>query len=484
MINISAYRVGGVTYVNFEGEHMQSQSPELYTLYLEYKADPTPDKENELIALLNPKVGMARSLGLELDGDNLFLPGTRCPVPTAVLPTLEEYAKHKWDVTPIVNFIKRLSLNPSEHCRKHLFTFIEKHGVLLTDEGYLVLYKAVREKDASEDDYTPDVAAQYIECIKAGIDPAKTYVSVDNGDVEFLYPGDYTPAQEASFSQDDAVVGTVAGIFHNIEKHIPEKRTMYTDIHSGTMDIGLRQLIRMPRSKVDPDTRNSCSYGLHVGTARYVQSFGGHNCPVFACLVDPSWIVAFPDHDDSKMRTEAYYTYAMMDRSQGNWKEIEGSFFEADLRAIEKKDLEDAAARIDEVDLESLSDVELEAVLARKKIVAQRLVELDTVEPDDSVNAAPVNAPHSFDTNDPTGQTIIDADDDELDWDSDEDEPHSLDDWDTSSFDDAVRPGQGTSRQVARLWYIDFLDDNEDCDFGFSTFVDLLSREYGVTVIA
>lgn len=403
-MKISAVRAGNTTHIIMDGKHITSTDKELFGLIQTHMASPTPDTETAILEQLNPRLRMARKLNLDVKDGHLYLRGDGCPVPEDILPTLEEYVENGWNNTPIINFIKRLALNPSDHVRAHLFTFARKHGIQLNQDGFLILYKAVAMKDLSEHDYTGRVTQEYLRLRKLNLNPNDTLVVKKNDDVVFMHPGTWEPED----AKGEDALGTVLGIFQNIDAHIPKKRTIYTDKHTKTMEIGLRQLVRMPREKVDPNTNNSCSYGLHVGTHSYVKKFGAAHDPVFACLVCPSWIVAFPNDDDSKMRTEAYYTYALMDRSDdAAWTEIEGSYFETDLRGIEAEDMAIKQKQLDEIDLSSLSGAELDRIISAKSVVKQRLVALTNVTPDSSVNSAPVNAPHSFDTNDPTGKTKI-----------------------------------------------------------------------------
>lgn len=55
----------------------------------------------------------------------------------------------------IVNFWKRLKLNPLESARNELFLFLEHNGLPLTKEGYFIAYKTVRNDYYSSHGYTP-----------------------------------------------------------------------------------------------------------------------------------------------------------------------------------------------------------------------------------------------------------------------------------------------------------------------------------------
>jgi hypothetical protein len=58
--------------------------------------------------------------------------------------------------------------------------------------------------------------------------------------------------------------------------------------------------------KADTNGLNSCSYGLHVGSWKYVSSFANIDDHIIICEVNPKNIAAIPSHDTSKMRCFEY----------------------------------------------------------------------------------------------------------------------------------------------------------------------------------
>lgn len=78
----------------------------------------------------------------------------------------------------------------------------------------------------------------------------------------------------------------------------------WTDKHTGTIDNSIGKVVSMPREQVDPNRRNECSYGLHVGTLAYASVFGSR---VILVKVNPKDCIAVPkDHDCSKLRVCQY----------------------------------------------------------------------------------------------------------------------------------------------------------------------------------
>lgn len=78
----------------------------------------------------------------------------------------------------------------------------------------------------------------------------------------------------------------------------------YRDCHSQTFDNTPGRVLSMPPEKVDPNRRNHCSYGFHVGSWEYASHFGPVTLEV---LVDPKDAIAVPeDHSCQKMRVCKY----------------------------------------------------------------------------------------------------------------------------------------------------------------------------------
>jgi len=79
----------------------------------------------------------------------------------------------------------------------------------------------------------------------------------------------------------------------------------YTDLHTGTMDNSVGQVVEMPRSMVDDNPNNTCSSGLHVASFDYAKDFGRGR--LLICEVAPEDVVSVPvDYDQQKMRTCKY----------------------------------------------------------------------------------------------------------------------------------------------------------------------------------
>lgn len=79
----------------------------------------------------------------------------------------------------------------------------------------------------------------------------------------------------------------------------------FTDCHTGKIDNSPGQRVMMPRSSVDANRMNECSYGYHVARWDYVSSFSGDT--VLEVKVNPRDVVAVPkDYAFAKMRVCDY----------------------------------------------------------------------------------------------------------------------------------------------------------------------------------
>lgn len=82
-------------------------------------------------------------------------------------------------------------------------------------------------------------------------------------------------------------------------------RDDYRDVHSGTMDNSVGNVVEMERNLVDEDRNNTCSYGLHFCSYEYLRHFGGSR--IVVVKINPKDVVAIPaDYNNSKGRTCRY----------------------------------------------------------------------------------------------------------------------------------------------------------------------------------
>lgn len=85
-------------------------------------------------------------------------------------------------------------------------------------------------------------------------------------------------------------------------------RDDYKDIHSGTMDNSVGQIVEMERNEVDDDKDRTCSTGLHFCSKEYLPCFGsGEGNRVVILKINPRDVVSIPsDYNNAKGRACRY----------------------------------------------------------------------------------------------------------------------------------------------------------------------------------
>lgn len=88
-------------------------------------------------------------------------------------------------------------------------------------------------------------------------------------------------------------------------------RKDYKDIHSGTFDNSIGQVIEMDRNLVDDNPDSHCSTGLHFCSESYLNSFGSVSDPVMILKINPADVVSIPtDYNGAKGRCMKYEVVA------------------------------------------------------------------------------------------------------------------------------------------------------------------------------
>lgn len=84
-------------------------------------------------------------------------------------------------------------------------------------------------------------------------------------------------------------------------------RTDYLDIHSGSMDNSVGNVVQMERNEVDDNKDQTCSTGLHFCSQSYLPHFGGSDSRVVIVKINPRDVVSIPsDYNNAKGRACRY----------------------------------------------------------------------------------------------------------------------------------------------------------------------------------
>lgn len=398
MKNINVIKIGNMVKLSIGGKLHQKncgtpkEADELFRLCLKAKEDPTDENVNNIRVYLNEKTRVAILAGLENDPETgeVFLAGFNTPIPDALVEIITEYHENNYPMDAILNFWKLLMLNPDKRVRTVLFDFIKTHDFVLTDAGYMVVYKAVFDKD---NEMNPDaklfaefISRQYLRVKKDWkCSPRKYVVFKQFSDDKW----DITKKQTAEgWDEEDKnieILGNLGDLFDSIfNVEVKEDETLvpeYTDMHSRTMTIVLGEPVKQDRKECDADFRRDCSNGLHVGATRYVENFANGNSKILVCYVNPANVVAVPEYDHSKMRVCEYFPFAVATYENGKIDIIEQAFFESDYCEYEVEELEAQVAKVqaEELPIEKAMNAEAESrpMSELLKIIESRLVDIE-----------------------------------------------------------------------------------------------------------
>ena len=343
--------------------------------------------------------------GLEADAETgeVFLAGFNTPLPLLLIEVIKEYHENGYPLDAIINFWKLLMINPDVRVRKSLFDFIHTHDFVLTDKGYMVVYKAVYNFE-KEEEQSPlasigaFVSNQYLHVKKDWKCSPNKYVVYKDTETDNLaitkcetaigWGWESDDEEEQDLSDVNIIVYGKLGvlydsIFDNGEGEAEpegEKVPVYTDMFTRTMRIVLGKPVHMLRTDCDSDPAIDCSFGLHCGATRYVNTYANGAHAVLACLVNPANIVAVPKTDSSKMRVSEYFPFAKATYEDGKIDIIEQKYYEDDYANYEMEELEAQVAKVkaNELPIEKAKNCEEEVrpMSELLKMLESRIIDL------------------------------------------------------------------------------------------------------------
>lgn len=396
MKNIQAIKVGNVVNISLNGKLHKKNcgSPEeadgLFKLVLKAKEDPSDENIKAIRCYLNEATRIALLAGLENDPETgeVFLAGFNTPIPSTLVEVIKEYHENGYPLEAIINFWKLLMINPDVRVRKSLFDFISTHDFVLTDKGYMVVYKAVYYKDDEQKNiFAEFISNQYLHVKKDWkCSPNKYVVYRQLDDIKDVHGTLLITKTETAEGWDKSVdveiLGKLGDLYDSLFGEGVEKEgvSVYTDMHTRSMRIVLGEPVIMPRTKCDSDPARDCSYGLHCGATKYVESFASGTGVVLACYVNPANVVAVPEYDHSKMRVSEYFPFAKATYEDGKIDIVEQAYFEADYQSYEEKEVKRLIAKVKKAEkpIEKAINAEEEQrpMFELMKILETRLVDL------------------------------------------------------------------------------------------------------------
>ena len=394
MKKINVIKIGNMVKISLGGKLHQKncgtpkEADELFRLCLKAKEDPSDQNILDIRGYLNERTRVAIEAGLEHDPETseVFLAGFNTPVPDTLVEIIKEYHENSYPLDAIMNFWKLLMLNPDVRIREVLFDFIKTHDFVLTDNGYMVVYKAVYDvkEDGADTAFAEYISNRYLHVKKTFKESPKNHIVYKNDEGDFATTNVKTAEKWKETDKDIEFLGNLNELFDAIynseidedEKSVP----VFTDMHTRSMRIVLGQPVKQDRKDCDANFRKDCSNGLHVGATKYVETFGGQT--VLVCYVNPANVVAVPDYDHSKMRVCEYFPFAIATYNDRKIDVIEQAYFESDYCEYEAEELENLVEKIqaNEKPIERAKNAENDEERPMSellKIVESRLVDIE-----------------------------------------------------------------------------------------------------------
>lgn len=351
-MNVQAIKIGTTVNVSINGKlHKKNcgnaeHANKLFASAIKTNNNPTDKNIAELMGYLNDKIRIAYLNGLELnlETNEVYMAGFSTPIPETLLEVIKDYTENNYPIDAIMNFWKLLMINPDKIIRERLFDFIKTHDFVLTDKGYILVYKAVYYKEDQNRNAVLEefVSNQFLHVKKDWKCSPNKYVVyrvLENNTYAITKVDTILDWDEKERGIE--ILGRLGELFDVLfNQDVPEATTIYSDMYSRTMKIKLGVPVAIERKECDADHSNECSYGLHVGATKYVNSFGSNADAILVCLVNPANVVAVPNYDHSKIRVSEYFPLAVATYENGKIDIVEQSYFELDYCAYEKEELE------------------------------------------------------------------------------------------------------------------------------------------------
>ena len=399
MKKINVIKIGNMVKISLGGKLHQKncgspkEADELFRLCLTAKEDPTDENILNIRGYLNERTRVAIEAGLEHDPETaeIFLAGFNTPVPDTLVEIIKEYHENNYPLDAIMNFWKLLMLNPDKRVRADLFDFIKVHDFVLTDAGYMVVYKAVYElkEDGGDTAFAEYISKRYLHVKKTFKESPKNHVVYKTDDGEFATTSVKTAEKWKETDKEIEFLGNLNelfdAIFNTETSEEDQSVPIYTDMYSQKMRIPLGVPATQDRIECDANYRNECSNGLHVGATKYVENYAnwhsGENRTILVCYVNPANVVAVPSRDHSKIRVCEYYPFAIANWDGQKIDIIEQAYFESDYSQYEAEELEKQVELIQAEELPIKKAINCENDEERPmsellKIIESRLVDI------------------------------------------------------------------------------------------------------------
>ena len=260
------------------------------------------EEQRDIIELMND-ISQNGHEYLEVRKSYVYAKGIDIAMPETVVREFMIRNGNEKDTSALMKFWSLACLNPNADTRDRLFEFCDKHGIKLTDKGYLVVYRNADKKDAMVDDINLHdyIYASMPEWSSMGLDLDTTNIS-RNPEGKFEIHNEITGYSDGG-KDGGTFIGNISELLNVFENS--GQKVIYTDHYSRRTHIEFGKPVSLPESQIDSDPNNQCSKGLHVAGENWLtQNYFGDSGLI--CLVNPMNVRAIPYADRGKMRVKEY----------------------------------------------------------------------------------------------------------------------------------------------------------------------------------
>lgn len=304
-----------------------------------------------------------------------YLKGFKADLPEIIVQKFSKLIADGEDFQHLIRFWQLTLLNPNPEARRGLYKYITKQKMIITNEGYLLTFRRIVKvtgKKAEDAKIDPKIIEGFVQQVKKWKRGRRSYEIYMVSKV----PTMFHIKNHAENNSKYEFVGTLHDVYERIKlgtnTNISNQDT-YTDNHTKTMVIRIGEPVKQHRSKCNENSKQDCSYGLHLGTPSYVTS-NSLGSVIVACLLNPQHVVSVPYSDAHKMRCCEYFPFMIITQDQlRKFDEIDISKYEFDYKLIEERKLREALNVSD-----SITPNEAKQYSGVKEVVTQE--ELDTAK--------------------------------------------------------------------------------------------------------
>lgn len=252
----------------------------------------------------------------EMRSGHLYLKGVDLSIPNILAKEIKKAGEME---TPgqydaLKNFWCWCAANPDPVAREDTFGFLKRGDFKLTKRGFFLGFRDVQK--IGEGKKADKALVEFISNKYMNI-KTKQKKSPKNFEVLMDADGGYSLAKITPGLTCNDSLGNLADLYNNLTAL---EENIYTDLHSGTMQIKIGEPVKMDRADCDHDPTSSCSAGLHIKNKHFGHTNGFGNTSI-VCIINPMNVVAVPRYENNKMRVCEYFPLAVVDGPWEKWLE-------------------------------------------------------------------------------------------------------------------------------------------------------------------